>query len=94
VKVLGRRVVEDAGSRHPGLKKRLDAWVSLMDHCAARHIIELRQLFPSADYDKNRGYTFFDFGGYRLRAVVQYRVQICQIIALESHDQYDRRNKQ
>jgi mRNA interferase HigB len=61
-----------------------------MERYDAKHFIELKNWFNSADVVSP--YTVFDISGnnYRLIAVVVYKAQACTITEILTHKEYDK----
>jgi mRNA interferase HigB len=91
VQVLGLDIIEDFKKKHADAANRLDSWVRVMGACKAKHPIGLKQTFNSVDPVPPQ--TVFDIGGnnYRLIAKINYRIQLCVITHVLTHQQYDRK---
>lgn len=76
--------------KHQTARGPLGAWVLLMGNQSFRHLPELKELFPTADYVKPR--TVFNIGGnkYRLITTVDYGLQSVVIKEVLTHEEYDR----
>jgi mRNA interferase HigB len=75
---------------HPHAEVSLDAWRQVAESAEWKHIIDVRQVYPHADFVE--GYTVFNIGGnkYRLITKITYVVKTINIKCVLTHSEYDK----
>jgi mRNA interferase HigB len=88
MRVIGRPVLEGFSKRHPQAKRNLDAWYQVTKDANWGSIVEVRRVYPSADFVS--GLTVFNISGnkYRLIADIFYKQQIASIKYVLTHAEY------
>ena len=89
--VIGRKVLEDFGKKHPQAKKPLDAWYTLTKDAAWTSIVEVRKVYPATDYVNS--WTVFNISGnkYRLISRISYKARSVDIDSICTHAEYTKR---
>jgi len=90
VRVLGQEVLDAFGRSHADARKALVAWLSIAEEQNWGSIVEVRSVYPHADFAKP--YTVFNVKGgrYRLVTLINYQLQIVTIIDCLTHAEYDK----
>jgi mRNA interferase HigB len=90
--IITKRRLADFWGKHPQAKTSLMLWYKLASVAESPNLIELREIFPSADPVAN--FTVFNIGGnkYRLIALVDYFRQKIFIRHILTHAEYDQDN--
>ena len=75
---------------HPDAEVSLDAWRQVAESAQWKHIIDVRHVYPHADFVE--GYTVFNIGGnkYRLITKITYLVKTVTIKCVLTHSEYDK----
>ena len=91
MRVLNRKVLDDAKKAHGDLDGPLSRWLSIVQKATWQNLTEVRRTFR--DTDCVEGVTIFNIKGntYRLYADVNYEAQTIVLGALETHAQYSKR---
>jgi mRNA interferase HigB len=90
--VITKRRLADFWGQHPQAQTSLMLWYKLASMAESPNLVELREIFPSADPVAN--FTVFNIGGnkYRLIALVDYVRQKMFIRHILTHAEYDKDN--
>jgi mRNA interferase HigB len=88
MRVIGRKVLEDFSKKHPQAKKNLDAWYTVTKDATWASLVEVRRVYPSADFVS--GLTVFNISGnnYRLIVRIHYKAQIVYLDRVLTHAEY------
>ena len=88
--VITSRKINEFALVHITAKEPLDAWFKIMTRAEFRNFVEVRAAFPATD--DVQGVCVFNIGGnkFRLVAKVEYRWQKVFIVAVMTHEEYDR----
>ena len=75
---------------YPSAKRNLLAWYKITHDAAWQNLVELREMFPSADLVSN--FTVFNIGGnkFRLFVYIDYEWQMVFIRHVLTHADYDK----
>ena len=86
--VIGRKVLEDFSKKYPQAKKNLDAWYTVTKDATWASLVEVRRVYPSADFVS--GLTVFNISGnnYRLIVRIHYKTQIVYVDRVLTHAEY------
>lgn len=89
--VNGRSVLVDFGIKHPQARKPLDAWYAVTKDATWASLVEVRRIYPTADFVS--GVTVFNISGnkYRLIVSISYRAQVVDIESVLTHAEYTKR---
>jgi len=73
VHIISRKKLLEAAREHSGLGESLDVWYRIAKKAKWKNLVEVRQVFPSADAVE--GFTVFNIKGnaYRLIVEINYR---------------------
>jgi mRNA interferase HigB len=90
MRVINRKILEDFGKKHTQAKKNLDAWYKVVKDAAWRSLIEVRRVYPTADFVDEL--TVFNISGnnYRLITRINYRTQTVFIERVLTHAEYSK----
>lgn len=71
--IISRKKLLEAAREHSGLGESLDVWYRIAKKAKWKNLVEVRQVFPSADAVE--GFTVFNIKGnaYRLIVEINYR---------------------
>jgi len=88
--VITRKKLNEFARDHPAAKRPLDAWFKIMNRAEFQSLIEIRTVFPATDDVQGR--CVFNIGGNKFRLVtkIEYRWQKIFIVAVMTHEDYDR----
>lgn len=88
--VISFKRIRDFTSLHKDAASALKAWYTVVKKARWQNLAELKQVFPSADLVDR--YTVFNIKGnkYRLICRIVYRSQTLFIVAIMTHQEYDR----
>jgi mRNA interferase HigB len=88
MRVIGKVVLQEYA--HADARKALIAWLAVAEAATWRNLVEVRQVYPHADYVKP--HTVFNIQGnsYRLITIVNYREQLINIERCMTHAEYDK----
>jgi len=77
-------------ARYPDAAAALKAWYTTVKKSSWHNLAELKPVYPSADLVGR--YTVFDIRGnsYRLISRIVYRTQTVFIVAIMTHQEYDK----
>jgi mRNA interferase HigB len=92
VKVYGEAVVGDFARKHPGTRKRLVRFLTIVRAAVWPHFPAVKETFATADYAQATGALIFNIDGnkYRLIARVDFDEQWIAIQTVLTHQEYDR----
>ncbi len=93
VHVVAESTLREFGKAHPDAVDSLHSWYSAMDNNNFRSFAELKQVFPSADKDKDGFvFTYFDIKGntYRISAIIRYNKGRVFIHDVCTHAEYSK----
>lgn len=87
--VISYKRIRQFSSIYPDSLVPLKAWFTTAKKANWQNLVDLRQVYPSADLVGR--YTVFNIKGnrYRLIARINYRAQTLFIRAIMTHDEYD-----
>jgi mRNA interferase HigB len=90
MRLLGKEPLDAFAGEHPDARRPLEAWAHAIKRGNFRHLMDLKQAFPAADYV--RPFVVFDIGGnkYRLIARVDFELAVVKVSAVLTHAGYDR----
>ena len=90
MRIVTRKRLEAFWEKHPNAKTSLMLWITRITDTKSQNLVELHQIFPSADLVGN--FTVFNIGGnnYRLIAYIDYKAQIVFIRSVLTHAEYDK----
>ena len=92
MRVFGEAVVAGFAKRHPGARKPLQRFATIVRSALWPHFPAVKQTFSATDYAPATGTLIFNIGGnkYRLAARVDFEEQLLVIQSVLSHRDYDR----
>jgi mRNA interferase HigB len=90
MRIVTRKRLQVFWEKHPNAKTSLMLWITRITDTKSQNLVELHQIFPSADLVGN--FTVFNIGGnnYRLIAYIDYKAQIVFIRSVLTHAEYDK----
>lgn len=81
--------IREFSSNHKDAVAALKAWYATVSKASWSNLAELRQVYPTADLVGR--YTVFNIRDkYRLISRIVYRTQTVFIVAIMTHEEYDR----
>jgi mRNA interferase HigB len=94
MRVISKKRLQDFWRILPAAKPTLEQWYKLAKGAQWRHFVELRKTFNHADIaktDAGHPVVIFDVGGnkYRIIAALHYDRNICYVLRVLTHKQYD-----
>jgi mRNA interferase HigB len=94
MRVISKKRLQDFWQILPAARIALEQWYKVVSGATWLHFAELRHTFNHADVAKtDKGYpvVIFDIGGnkYRIIAALHYDRQICYVLRVLTHKQYD-----
>jgi mRNA interferase HigB len=87
--VISFKRIRDFSLLHKDATSSLKAWYTVVKKANWRNLVELKQVYSSADLVDR--YTIFNIKGtkYRLISRIVYRSQTVFIVAIMTHKEYD-----
>jgi mRNA interferase HigB len=87
--IISRKSLNEFAQRYPETKTALAQWYQLMKQKKFNSIVEIREIFPTAD--KVSKLTVFNIGGNKIRLItaIHYNRQKVYIRAVLTHYEYD-----
>ena len=87
--VITRKRLNEFAEKHPEAKASLAHWYNLMKRSDFPNFVELKTIFPAADYVGKL--TVFNIGGNKVRliAAIHYNRKKVYIRAVLTHTEYD-----
>ena len=92
MRIIARPVLNAFAAEHPEIASALDSWYHLMKRSTYRTPNDLKQDYPQASL-LGDGITIFNIGSCRLEVHVRYDIGIVYVRSIDTHPEYDRRNK-
>jgi mRNA interferase HigB len=94
MRVISKKRLRDFWEILPAAKTPLEQWYKVASGANWLHFAELRRTFNHADVattDKGSPVVIFDVGGnkYRIIAALHYDRNICYVLRVLTHKQYD-----
>lgn len=88
--IISRKKLLQFAERHPDSEAALDAWYRITKTADWQNLVELRELYPSAD--PVGIYTVLNIKGnhYRLIAEINYRSSTIFVRDILTHAEYDK----
>jgi len=88
MRVIGKIVLDEYP--HADARKRLRSWLDVAESASWRSMVEVRRVYPHADYVKPL--TVFNIKGnsYRLITIIDYARQLVSIERCMTHAEYDK----
>ena len=91
MKILFPEKIEEFEHSHADAKDALERWSSIIATAKWRSHLELKQVFPSADYVGNSRYVFNIKGNnYRIIVLVVFFAETVAIRFIGTHSEYDK----
>lgn len=89
MRVIGIENLVEFSKIHSDAEVPLDVWRQTAEQAEWKHIMDVRQVYPNADFVE--GYTVFNIGGnkYRLITKITYIVKTIYIKQVLTHSEYD-----
>ncbi len=92
MRIIARPALHGFAAKHPEITSALDSWYHLMKRATYRTPNELTDDFPKASLSGD-GITIFNIGSCRLEVRMRYDLGRVYIQSIDTHAEYDRRNK-
>jgi mRNA interferase HigB len=94
MRVISKKRLRDFWETLPAAKASLEQWHKVVSGANWHHFAELRNTFNHADVattDQGHPVVIFDVGGnkYRIVAALHYDGNICYVLRVLTHKQYD-----
>jgi mRNA interferase HigB len=88
MQLVGRERIAEAMRRHPTARASLTSWFQVTEQATWKSLVEVRQVYPHADFVNS--WTVFNIKGndFRLITRVNYRQQVVNIRAMLTHAEY------
>lgn len=92
MRLVGSKIVESYYVKHAQTKGALTTWVDEIKRAQWKHIPDLKDRFPSADYFD--GFVIFNINGNNHRLVVEIKFSngIVVVRWIGTHAEYNRKN--
>jgi mRNA interferase HigB len=92
MRIITKARLTDFYSEHASAKRNLLTWYKVTNDATWQNLVELREIFPSADLVSN--FTVFNIGGNKFRLIVyiDYEYQMVFIRHVLTHAEYDKNN--
>jgi mRNA interferase HigB len=92
MRVIARRTLDQFAERHAETKVRIDGWYHMVKRATYAGPHDVQRDFPSVSF-LGDGVTVFNIGSCRLEVHMRYDLGIVFIRSIDTHEEYDRRNK-
>ena len=92
MRVISRSRLNAFAAKHEEVRAGLDSWYHIVRRATYRTPHDVQQQFPSVSFLGNR-ITIFNIGSCRLEVHVRYDLDRVYIRSVDTHEDYDRRNK-
>lgn len=92
MKIIGRELVETFGVKHADVRSPIDRWLYRVDRAQWDNMAEMKADFPKVSL-KIDSIFIFDIKSYRLTADVLFKAKTVQVLKIETHEIYDKKNK-
>ncbi|HZI28110.1 MAG TPA: type II toxin-antitoxin system HigB family toxin [Gemmatimonadaceae bacterium] len=92
MRVIARRTLNQFAERHAETKVRLDGWYHMVKRATYAGPHHVQRDFPTVSF-LGDGVTVFNIGSCRLEVHMRYDLGIVFIRSIDTHEEYDRRNK-
>ena len=92
MRIIARAMLRDFALQHLVVQSALGSWYQIVKRTVYRDPHELQQHFPNVSL-LGDGIAVFNIGSCRLETHVRYDIGIVFIQSIDTHDEYDRRNK-
>jgi mRNA interferase HigB len=91
--ITGLGGIDGALRKHSAARQPMGRWIAIVEQVEWHSILDVRQVFPTADLIKGTGLTCFNLGGnkFRLITIISYATQTVAMIELLTHVEYDRK---
>ena len=88
--IVGAAVLHEFGVAHGDVSRQLNTWLTLVRQAHWRSLLDVRLIYPQADYVKP--HTVFNIKGnmYRLITIIDYGEQKISVVRCLTHADYDR----
>ena len=88
--VITRKRILDFARQHPNSASSLDAWYRIMKHTTIENFAEMKTIFPSADFFKDK--IIFNIAGNNISLIasVHFNTQKVYILHILTHSEYDK----
>ncbi|HLP91686.1 MAG TPA: type II toxin-antitoxin system HigB family toxin [Nostocaceae cyanobacterium] len=89
MQIIGIEAINQFSEIHPDAEVPLNVWLKITEQAEWKHIMEVKEVYPHADFVE--GYTVFNIGGnkYRLITKIIYKVKTVRIEYVLTHSEYD-----
>ncbi|QSV55242.1 MAG: type II toxin-antitoxin system HigB family toxin [Dolichospermum sp. UKL201] len=89
MKVIGIESLTEFSKIHPDSETSLNVWLQTAQKEEWKHIIDVREVYPHADFVQ--GYTVFNIGGNKFRLItkITYKVKTIKIEDVLTHSEYN-----
>jgi mRNA interferase HigB len=90
MQVVGTRVLEAHARSHADVSAALAAWLAITRAAEWRSLIDVRRIYPAADFVKP--YTVFNVKGnsYRIVTLIEYSLRLVRVCHVMTHSGYDK----
>jgi len=93
VRIIAKRTLREFWEKHADCKEQLKAWYRETEKASWNHTNELKTEYPSASILKGNRIVFNIKGNkYRLIVRMNFDYQLCWILFIGTHAQYDKIN--
>lgn len=90
MRIISKKRLKDFWNKHPDSEKPLRAWYSICRKEIFNNFNDVRNLFNSADFYKEK--VIFNVAGnkYRLIVKIQYKIKTIFIKSIFTHEEYNK----
>ncbi|EKN4073003.1 type II toxin-antitoxin system HigB family toxin [Yersinia enterocolitica] len=92
MRLVGKKLIGDYYRKHSQSKSSLQSWVDEVERASWKHISDLKNRYPSADYVN--GFTIFNINGnnHRLAVEIVFLNGTVVVKWIGTHAEYNRKN--
>ena len=94
MQILGKPKIMKFEQKHPQSREPLRAWVNEVEACHWKNTQDIKRRYRHASF-LHHNQVIFNIGGrkYRLEVKVQFRYGKVLILEINTHAEYDKKNK-
>jgi len=90
MRVVKPKTLKEFASHHSDSKKPLETWYNVMEQSCFQHIVEVQQVFPSAETVGRSTVFNIKNNKYRLITAIHYNTQMVYVLEVMTHAEYSK----
>lgn len=88
--VIGYHLLRAFAEKHPKARKRLELWQDNVKASNWKHLADLKRTYQQTDGGVKAIHTIFNLGPFRVVAQIDFKEQQVTVVAVFTHDEYER----